>query len=799
MTVLPPFFRRHALVTLLNLFGLAVGIAGFLVVSLYVAGELMVDRGFTGADRLYRVASTLSLGGNTVVLGASTPLLAEPLAQDFPEVEAVTRASEEDIDLREGDRTLTVPLLWADANLLQVLDYPLARGDATTALSRPDGLVVTPELARTLFGDADPMGRAVSVAGGQILTITGVLKPLAETHLKFTGIAADSGRGEKNWAHMVGEQWSHVGETAVYARLRPGASASAVEARLADFVRRRAVLTQLPEDVRAGFLTLRLDPVPAIHLHVKTFNQRKMGGDVGTLGILSVAALLILGVAIANYTNLATAQAINRAREVGIRKLAGARRWQLVALFTGESVGLAMAATLAALAMVEVSLPAFQALVDRSFGIAPLLHGGLLAVVLGTPLAVGGLGGLYPALVLSGYRPAEVLKGSVAPAAGRLRGVLVVAQFAISIALIIATATVLRQVDHARTAKLGFLPENLYMVSELPGDVHRAATMKAELAKLPGILGATFSGLAPGSIDQSMSLMTVPADAHGATPGQTYIAEFSADPDFIATYGLELKAGAALPPGWRPPAEGGRRYVWLTEAGARRLGYGHPADAVGDRYTDEENRTVEVAGILGDVRFRTARDADEALMFGIGATGGTLTVRLAAGDPRPALAAVNALVDTLYPEVRRAPRGFADEKLESQYRTEERQAKVFALFSALAIVLANLGLFGLTALAAARRTKEIGLRRVVGARVLDIAWLLAWQFARPVLIANAIAWPLAWWGLHRWLAQFAVRVDQGPGTFLAAGAIALAVALATITLHVVRVTQTPPAGALRYE
>ncbi|MEE3624522.1 ABC transporter permease [Nitrospirillum sp. BR 11752] len=210
MTVLPPFFRRHALVTLLNLFGLAVGIAGFLVVSLYVAGELTVDRGFTGADRLYRVASTLSLGGNTVVLGASTPLLAEPLAQDFPEVEAVTRASEEDVDLRQGDRTLTVPLLWADANLLQVLDYPLARGDATTALSRPDGLVVTPELARTLFGDADPMGRTVQVAGGQILAITGVLKPLAETHLKFTGIAADSGRGRRTgptWWGNNGPMW----------------------------------------------------------------------------------------------------------------------------------------------------------------------------------------------------------------------------------------------------------------------------------------------------------------------------------------------------------------------------------------------------------------------------------------------------------------------------------------------------------------------------------------------------------------------------------------------------------------
>ncbi|WP_044559406.1 ABC transporter permease, partial [Azospirillum sp. B4] len=663
MTVLPPFFRRHALVTLLNLFGLTAGIAGFLMVSLYVAGELSVDRGFTGADRLYRVASTLSVGGNTVVLGASTPLLADPLAQDFPEVEAVTRASEETVELRQGDRGFDVPLLWADANLLRVLDYPLARGDAATALARPDGLVVTPALARTLFGDADPMGHTVQAPGGQMLTVTGVLAPLAETHLTFTGIAADSGRGQKNWAHMAGEQWSHVGETAVYARLRPGASAEAVRARLADFVARRAVLNELPDDIRAGFLTLRLDPVPAIHLHIKTFNQAKPGGDVGTLGILSGAALLILGVAIANYTNLATAQAINRAREVGIRKLAGARRWQLVALFTGESVALAIAGTLAALAVVEVLLPPFQVLVDRSLGFSLVRDGGFLALVGTTPLVVGVLGGLYPALVLSGYRPAEVLKGGVAPAAGRLRAVLVVAQFAISIILIIATATVMRQVDHARSAALGFRSDNLYVIGRLPHDDTRAATLKAELATLPGVRAAAFSNLVPADISQSMAKITVRADAHGAPPGEVFMSEFSADPDFITTYGLDLKASRPLPPGWRPTEKGGPSYVWLTEAAAKRLGYPNPADAVGDRYATGDNETVEVAGVIGNVRFRTARDADEALMFTIGSSGGFLSVRLAAGDPRPAVAAVNALVDRLYPEARRVPRGFADERL----------------------------------------------------------------------------------------------------------------------------------------
>ncbi|WP_044559409.1 ABC transporter permease, partial [Azospirillum sp. B4] len=413
-------FRRHLLFTLLNLAGLAVGIAAFLLVSLYVAEEGVVDHGFTHAERLYRVGGALNVGGQSIKLSFAPTELPIPLKQEVPEVEAAARMEMDRVMMGTAPRFFEQQILWADPNFLQVLDYPLEQGDAATVLARPDGVVITRDLARTLFGDADPIGRTVEVKrGGIILTVTGILAPVPQSHLRFAAIAADAARGDKSWAHMTGS-WSDIRGAATYIRLAQGASAQAVAAGLPAFVNRHN--PPAPDQAGAGaenILSLRLDPVPDIYLHIRSLGDVSMG-DVGTLQILAGVALLILGIAIANYTNMATAQAINRAREVGIRKLVGARRRQLVALFTGEAVVLAALGTLAALALMEVAMPAFQALVGRGVGLAPLTRGWLLPLLLVTPLLVGVLGGFYPALVLSGYRPGEVLKGRAqAPALGR--------------------------------------------------------------------------------------------------------------------------------------------------------------------------------------------------------------------------------------------------------------------------------------------------------------------------------------------------------------------------------------------
>ncbi|MDZ5650358.1 ABC transporter permease [Nitrospirillum sp. BR 11828] len=798
--LLPAFLRRHALITLLNIAGLAVGIAAVILMLVYVVAELRVDRGFTAADRLYRVATTLTVPGQGTMLAAgSPPQMAAPLLAEFPEVEAATRVFQDQVVLKVGDRPFDVPLLWADANLLQVLDYPLARGDAATALSRPDGLVLSPELARRLFGDADPLGRVVQTRDGTPLTVTGVLARLAETHLDFTAIAAEAARGPNAWARQTVDDWSQP-TINTYVRLRPGVSVDAVRARLPDFLDRHNTLP--PQLLK---LALRLDPVGDIHLHVSALGDHKPGGDMAMLRILAGVAALILGVAVANYTNLATAQAINRAREVGVRKLVGARRRQLVALFLGEAMLLTLVATLLALALVELALPVFQDLLGRTWPTDVLRQGPLPFMIMLTPVIVGALGGFYPAMVLSGYRPGEVLKGRAqAPRAGRVRAVLVVTQFAVSIALMIVTLTVYRQVEHARAADLGYRADDLYTLGRLPSGDARAATLKAEVARIPGVRSVSLTSLVPANQSRAALSIRPPEGTAGAGRDQRVsLAWFMVDEDFIATYGATLVAGSGTPAGWKPGAarpDGATDYALATVEATRRMGYARPEDAVGRsfRFLDTDPPT-RIVGVLADMRFRSARERPEALLFTVGGDASFLNARLASGDQAAAVAAIDAVVQRLYPEVEHWRRGFAQDQIAALYAGEDRQAKVFALFSALAIVLANLGLFGLTALAAARRTKEIGIRRVAGARARDIAWLMTWQFARPVLLANLLAWPLAWWGLHRWLGQFAVRVDQGPGTFLAAGAVALAIAAATVAVHVLRLTLAPPAGALRYE
>ncbi|TWB43224.1 ABC transporter permease [Nitrospirillum pindoramense] len=794
--------RRQALTTLLNGVGLALGIAAFLLVSLYVAEEVGVDRGFTHADRLYRLGGAFDIGGQSIVMDSGPTDLALTVRQELPEVEAVTREEPDRVMLGEGSRFFEQHLLWADPNFLQVLDYPLERGDAATALARPDAVVVTRSLARTLFGDADPIGRTIQVRHGPVLTVTGVLAPIPRSHLVFAAIAADAARGDQSWSKAKARPWNDVEGVLTYVRLAPGVSAATVAAGLPAYVKRHTA----PKTNEGGgneiVLSLRLDAVRDIYMGTKAIGSNGPGGDVDTLRILAGVALLILGVAIANYTNMATAQAISRAREVGIRKLVGARRRQLVLLFTGEAVLLATLATLAAVALMELALPAFQNLVGRELSLALLTHGNLLPLLLATPLVVGVLGGFYPALVLSGYRPGEILKGRAqAPGAGRVRAVLVVAQFAVSIALMVATLTVQRQVAHVQAVGLGYQPANLYLFSNLPTDTARAATLKAEVAHLRGVVAASLSTLVPADPSGSISVFDLPADTRSTLRRAEGIHSFAADEDFFATYGAQLVAGKGLPQGWKP-AEGDQkapRYAILTETAARRMGYKKPEDAVGERLLVNGETPTEVAGVVADMRFSSARESDRPLMFLIKPSGRHLTVRLAAGDQRATVKALNAVVDRLYPDAEYLRRAFVDERIESLYQSEERQAWVFAAFGGLAIVLANLGLFGLTALTAARRTKEIGMRRVVGARVGDILRLLAWQFTRPVLLANLVAWPVTWWGLHQWLMQFTVRVDQAPLTFMAAGALALAVALATVAVHVIRVASAPPVGALRYE
>lgn len=801
--------RRHVLFAAINLIGLAIGIAGFLVVALYVKDQFSYDRHFTGADRIYRLANTITMPGRPpLVTSSATPKAGHMLAAEMPEVEAVTRLARRQETLGAGpDRQVGAAVLWADPNLLQVLDFPLARGDAASALSRPDGMVLTPALAGQLFGDADPMGRTVELPGGATATVTGVLGPLGRSHLDFAAIIADAARGASAFDRAPAESWS-MGGAVTFLRLAPGTAAK-VEAALPDFLARNAVGLPPPE-MFPDFLRLRLDPLTSIHLRIAAVDEATRGARLPVLHTLVAVAVLILGIAIVNYTNLATAQAVQRAREVGVRKVVGAKRRDLVLLFLGESVAMTMASTLLALALVEMLSPLFTRLVGQEVSLWQSMDLPLIAVILGTPLCVGVLGGLYPALLLSGYRPATALKGGVhGPGGSRLRSALVVMQFAASIALVIGTLTIQAQLRHARTAELGYSPESLVFAGILDEDPVRQRELRSRLEAHPGITAVTFSSIVPA--DRSESLSSVQLLGKAYPGGPPVLSSHAVTTDFFATYGIGLIAGPGLPPGWQPtpvlkpdgtPAMTAGRYAYVSRAALARLDIASPEEAIGVQVNaapDGAQFPTEIVGVVEDVRLRSARDAVEPILFQFTDAAAYVSVRLAAGDPRPALTFLDQQLDELFPDRGIKRRHFVDERLDAQYAAEQQQAQVFATFAVLAILLANMGLFGLTALAATRRTKEIGIRRVVGASTGQLVLLLSGSFTRPVLVANLIAWPVAWLMLSHWLEQFAVRITVGPLPFLLAGAAALLIAVSTVSVHAARIALMPPARSLRYE
>jgi putative ABC transport system permease protein len=524
---------------------------------------------------------------------------------------------------------------------------------------------------------------------------------------------------------------------------------------------------------------------------------------------------------VVNFTNLATARASQRAREVALRKVLGASRPQLIAQFIGESVMIAVLAMLIALALVELLIPIFATFLKADLKLTYFGQGGLALPVLLLVLVVGVLGGLYPAFFLSRFQPAQVLKANKSsaetPGSGRLRSILVVAQFAVSIGLIICTAVIYGQTVFARTVDPGFKRDHLLQVEELNRYqlIDKANAIADRVAHVPGVEAVGLTGIGVATDNQNNTNVLVPGNA---TP--IVIGTYPVDQGFFDAMGLKLVAGR-----WfderRPmddltfpfPLTAEAQQAIATRGGnivinalaARRLGYANPADAVGKQFKAAlvENESglvpVTVVGVVGDSRFRSVKVPVEPILFTSARGGGfaQLMVRFH-GDPAAVRAGVEQVWRGFTNEVPFNAK-FSDDIIGELYAAEDARAKTFAAFALLSVVVGCLGLFGLAAFTAERRTKEIGIRKVLGARVRDIVKLLVWQFSKPVIVANLIAWPVAWWVMRGWLNGFDSRIPLSPTPFLLAGTLALAIAIATVAGHAFRVARSNPIHALRYE
>ncbi len=799
---------RHRLYTAINVLGLTAGLAAALLIAVFVRHELSFNDRFANVDSTWRLNRILLINGRAP---EPTPSQAMPVApalkQSFPEVvQAVRVARVREVVRRDGD-SLYQLFSAVDPDYFEIFNWRFLSGDAATALTQPNSAVLTVATAEKLFGTTNILDRTIELGAGVSLRVTGVIEnpPVNVTHRPEALIALstplpsiDRARDHWNW------NWIDT-----YVRLAPGTDVARLEAALPDFLRRNNP-NAVEDEGQGDRNVLTLQKLRDIHTAPLSDDE---GTSMAVISGLSALAAVILAIAAVNFVNLATARASMRAREVAMRKALGAPRRLLVLQFLGESLLLTFLSGLMALALVEVSLPLFQDAMSVTIDPAYRELWAMAVIVAALSFLLGVLGGIYPALVLSGFRPAHVLRGNSKGNAGsgRLRTILVVAQFAVAIALTVGTLVVMQQARYASSQQLGFDKDNVVL---LRGADNRAvrpklAALKQRLLADPGVVAVAGAPWVPSDGAETTSAYRRTDDGQNSS---VTIRTDNVDYGYFEALGARLLAGrtfdekygtdgaADVPQGQR--MEGRTASALLSLSAVRQLGWTSPQDAIGRTLLypqDEGDVTLTIVGIVDDLQYRSARDRTVATVYQIDQGQiGTLMVRIKPDAAPAVLSRIDALWREMVPEVP-VRRQFLDERIEQLYALDVRQGKLFAAFAGLAVIIACLGLFGLASFTAERRTKEIGIRKVMGASVGDLVRLLVWQFSRPVLIANLVAWPVAWFGLSRWLEGFAYRIALDPLLFVAAGLGALIIAWATVAGHAARVAAEKPVRALRYE
>lgn len=798
--------------TAINIFGLTIGMAACVLILIFVRHELSYDAWLPNAERTYQLQSErVATDEPAQYLQTGFYPAAAGLKQDFPQVEEAVGTFETRPVVMLRNQAVHADLLLTDPAFFQVVELPFARGDARTALRDPDSLVLTETEARRHFGTLDALGRTLTVTrAGRAATmrVTAILEDLPEnSHLALSMVGRLSAAAFPDDPEAL-TAWNRI-PGPVYVRLRPGADAAAINAALPAWEQRRIPRESIGsgEMSRADRWALRLTNVRDVHLGEFQGGAMTPGGDPGTIITFSIVAMMILAIACVNFANLSAARATGRLREVALRKLLGAHRHQLIAQFVGEAVLLAACAAVMALALVELTLPLLAEFLDIRLGFRYIGMDGLLLPAIALTLIVGAAGGGYPAFYLSRLSPAAVLKGGRLDGRGpgRFRTALVVGQFAVSIGLIICTAGVYAQTVYLQNANEGYRKEGLLVVENLGRAqvAPIAETLVREIGRLEGVRAVGRTEIMPAADGFSMTHVEIPGRADPVGIGT-----YNIDLGFFATMGIERVAGrnfsmrnalddatllgaddAAL-------AQRGINVI-VSESGARQLGF-EPAAAVG-RQLRIESVPATIVGVVGDVQYHSARDDLEPILYLL-TTGDhdAMVIRLDDAASRVAIDRIRATWRRHAPDVPFAA-AFAQERVADLYRGDEGRGQLFALFAGLAIVIGCLGLYALAAFTAERRTKEIGIRKVLGAKTRDIANLLIWQFLRPVAIANLVAWPVAWWVIRDWLNGFNDRIDLNPAWFVAASVVALVIAAVTVAGHAIRVSRANPIHALRYE
>ncbi len=796
---------RYKFISFINLFGLTVGLTCCLLILTYILNELSYDRFNKNADRIYRVTRSFNTpdGIENLHLGAVAPPVGPLLQNDFPDIQKFTRIlSNGTTGVKYEEKLFNEQnVYYADENLFDFFSVPLISGNAANALAEPRSVMMTEEMAKKYFGSADPMNKIIRVDNQIYYRVTGIFRSLPSNSQFHPGILL-SFNTLKDTA-IYGEQqlrtnWGN-NSFFTYVLFPKDYPVENIARQFPAFLDKNEHFPGQPAGYQGSKNSkLYFQKFTDIHLRSHLDDELEANGDIKRVYIFSAIALFILLIACINYMNLSTARSILRAREIGIRKVIGAQRKEIIAQFLSESVLITWITLILAFLVTWLLIPYLNTLSQQHLSAGSLLHWQIVIPILLLPFIIGGISGIYPALFMSSFRPVMVLKGifKVGNSNVSFRQVLVVAQFAISIILIIATAIVFQQLRYMENASLGYDKENIVTMGYMGSLNKQYESFRAELIKDPNIKNAGRSSRIPtGRLldDQGISILS----GDSLKPANVDVKYVNADYDFIPTYGITMAAGRNFSRNFATDSAG---YV-INQSAVNVLGWKDPENAIGKDVAYGGVRG-KVIGVMNDFHFESMHQKIIPILLSLGtATNnfyGVLSVKMNGNNVQASLNGIEKVWKKYLPETP-FQTTFLDERFARLYKSEQQQGSLFTIFACIAIFIACLGLFGLSAFTITQRVKEIGIRKVLGASTAGIVTLLSKDFLKLVMIAAVIAFPVAWFAMHSWLQDFAYRISIEWWIFLIAGFIAALVALATISFQAIRAALANPVKSLRTE
>ncbi len=798
--------KKQPFFTFLNTFGLAIGIAGSLLICLYIHDELSFDRMFADAERIHRVNADIKFGGEARKFAVSPAPMAETMDADFSEVELVTRFRTRGSALiRKADTEINVKELqstYVDSTFFKMFGIKLLVGDPTTALKSPNTLVLTKTAAEKHFGIEEALGQNLLVNDTETYTVAGVIDDLPSNSFlrDYTIFMAMAGYEDSRIVNWAGNNYH------TFFKLIPTANVANLQEPLRDFLGKYVIpgvqqfmpgITEEQFKAAGNHLIYSTIPLVDIHLHADRVAEMSANNDIQSIYILSFIAAFLIVLACVNFMNLSTAHSLKRAKEVGIRKTLGSKKRELIRQFLMESGLVSFGSLLIALVLATLALPFFNELADKSISI-PFDSPGFWSILIVAGIVLGLLSGSYPAFFMSKFIPVKVLKGASSNSigGGKIRNALVIFQFSISIFLIISTLVVYQQLNFIQNKDLGFSKDQVLIVNDVYVIGNQSTSFKEEVGKLGFVKNVTLSSYFPTPSSRSDNVF-MPMDGVTDQENAVSMQTWGVDHDYITTLGLEVIAGRDFDRRFKSDSTS----IIVNESAVAVIGVS-PEEALGMQYTpdvgEDNPQFFKIIGVVKDFHFSPFRNEIESLSMHLGNFSDAMAVKLEQGSFSTAISSIERIWNDLAPG-QPFDYYFMEDSFNNTYQSEQRLGRIFIIFTVLSIIIACLGLFGLATFNAEKRTKEIGVRKVMGAGVGQIVYRLTMDFLKLVGVAILVSIPLGWYVMGKWLEDFSYRIEIGWWVFILAALLALIISIVTVSYQSIKAAIVNPVKSLRTE